>query len=437
MKAEASMFNWSHSRRRRKQSYASSVVSLEKRLLPSAIAVQTTPRSDGSVDVSIQGTNGADSISIDPDTGGGVILTTVASSGFSLNGSAPTSTVTLSRLRNLTVDLRSGDDSLIMTDVSAKDVTIRDSSSTAEGGFYAVRSVQTEVMLRDLRLETNNVSFIMNLESLKYLQLRNFAEFVSTAQQTRTQINCSLQAVLNVTGDLSLMSKSSSSQDTLEFQSYGNSVVGAIRLETGPGADSVLVSGSAVVNGDVRVSTESGEDSVALRGSRYGRTVQVDSGDGDDMVFLESTSNQAIVSGAVVIQTGAGNDFVRLNNVILSRSLQVDAGRSGAVVGPFGTYDWVWITNAQVSGTTQVRVPGKGKVSVDSNSGGHLPTRFRATATFEVGSGNIEVGVDGDAPVGFDARLIFVGLKDRLPVKFGPNAIFNSSLRRLINAFPA
>jgi hypothetical protein len=207
--------------------------------------------------------------------------------------------------------------------------------------------------------------------------------------------------VTGVTKDIKIDLKKGDDSVALTGLGVGTVLAKNVQVNTGAGADVVLVS-SGDLSGKLQIDTHASDkptdnDDVDIVDLTVARNVSVNTGKGDDDVLLSGGS----VAGSVFIKTGHDNDEVIVENAQqVTGKLYINTGDGK------GGGDIVRIRGASVvSGNLNIHT-GKGDdlVEIDEATG--------AKVTIDLGAGNDTLNIAAVSAVTVDQALISLGKGD-------------------------
>lgn len=453
------------SNRRRRSSRRSDWASLqlEPRVLLSAIQVKMTQDAKGAVDLRITGTAESDTVQISTTDNGQVQVE------LSVNGVVQGQPLVIQKLSDISADLGAGFDSfMIMDGIVMDDLYIKDGTSTQEGGFHLIQSFGKIVRMGNVRFDISQAMVPVHLQSSDSVTLRsltfNYVNTVATSINIGTNGGGSSFVVEN---RFSVKSSSPTSFDRIEVGNNGFSdnrmeFRGGISLALGHGSAftvSVGLSGRTDIRGNVVFATASGEGSFSATGrmtingnlrTRVNRVsvigpvtingnAEVSAFSGPAYVTLTgSPSDRMLIGKSLRIDTGNSNDTINVENALVAGDIDINTGRTLAGTPPAGTpsQDSVTLAHTEVLGRTRIVSRGAATISLAAKDTQRPRTRFHGAVSVRLGSGDVNVSsIDNPAAaVSFDGRQEYIGTASRILVRYSPGVIFQSALRKLINA---
>lgn len=440
-----------------------SSLQLEPRILPSAIQVRMTQDANGAVDLRITGTAESDTVQISTTSNGLIQV------DLSVNGVQQGQPLIIQKLSDVSADLGAGFDSfMIMDGVVMDDLYVKDGATTQEGGFHLIQSFGNSVRLGNVRFDISHATVPVHLQSNTSLTLRsltfNYMKTVATSIYIGTNGEGSSFVVEN---RFSVKSSSPASFDRVEVVNGGNldnrmEFRGGINLALGHGSTftaSTGLSGRTDISGNVVFTTTSGEGSfsstgrmtitgnlkthvdrvsvigpVTIRG-----TAEVSAFSGPAYVTLMGSSSERMLIGKNLrIDTSNSNDTINVENALVVGDIDINTGRTLAGTPPAGTpsKDSVTLAHTEVLGRTRIVSRGTATISLAAKDALRPRTRFHGNVSVRLGSGDVNVSsvVNPAAAVSFGGKQEYTGIASRILVRYSPGVIFQTALRKLINA---
>lgn len=440
-----------------------SSLQLEPRILPSAIQVRMTQDANGAVDLRITGTADSDTVQISTTSNGLIQV------DLSVNGVQQGQPLIIQKLSDVSADLGAGFDSfMIMDGVVMDDLYVKDGATTQEGGFHLIQSFGNSVRLGNVRFDISHATVPVHLQSNTSLTLRsltfNYMKTVATSIYIGTNGEGSSFVVEN---RFSVKSSSPASFDRVEVVNGGNrdnrmEFRGGINLALGHGSTftaSTGLNGRTDISGNVVFATTSGVGSfsstgrmtitgnlkthvdrvsvigpVTIRG-----TAEVSAFSGPAYVTLMGSSSERMLIGKNLrIDTSNSNDTINVENALVVGDIDINTGRTLTGTPPAGTpsKDSVTVAHTEVLGKTRVVSRGAATISLAAKDALLPRTRFHGTVSVRLGSGDVNVNsvVNPAAAVSFGGKQEYTGTASRILVRYSPGVIFQTALRKLINA---
>jgi len=406
------------------------------------IMVHTSPAPGGAVNLTVTEFDPDDFASgvYAPTPGsGGIALFTSNADGFSVDGGPAQPSPMFAAINNLTWNLGGGNDGFWLQDVSLNNLTVRESATTTGQSFDVIRSIGAPVHLGNVSFESAQ-SWNFNLDAQTQSMTMASLSLKATTPVQSYFMESSNFASVNILGDFNYTDLGATASSSMF--AYRDSITnghmdigGNVNLKLGDGGNNVGLFLST--GGNVSVTTGSGIDGVGLVGTNIGGSVLINTGAGVGQVGVSGLLNSTPleVHGSVVVLTGQQNDTVYLRDTKIDGNLSIGVGGSDNTNTDYGPNNAVLIGNTEVVGATLIQSTGAALVAIYAQDA-HT-TEFHGLVAISLGSGTIDTTyfpVDPTSQIVFDQFQVYVGVKQKITVKYGSNVVYNPAKLILVNA---
>lgn len=432
-----------------------SVPVLESRLLLTPVLLDSSPGPNGTSNLTLTGTSGDDGIGVFQVSPTEVyVFATLPGVTLSLNGGPEQQFFMFTGINDLSFDLGAGNDSVVITNLTADDVTIEDGIIPGEQGFYIIQSAQGPVELDTIEAEFSGGAMAVILQSAVQLEIDQLKVRADNTDSLVVQVVTNGGSIV-VNDDVVIRSSGAQSVDQVLIATDAQQLSpsssidlnGTLKVMLGGGADRFKMSGNVSASRQVQISTGSGDDTVDITlgqsffpvSMTFQQAVTIETGSGLDWISVIAQPSQSRVEfkSHVVMSTGDQNDIVQIFGAEFEKSFIADGGRSDAVPSLFGAADVFSLGNTEVLGLTSISTQGVANVYLFAVNSALQPMRFHGPAFFTLGSGFVDASFvfDPDSRITFDGLQVYVGINEPIAVRYGSAVVANLRKRLLFNAF--